>query len=387
MAESKKPTDDKDERTNDNKDKQTNDDDDNDNDESVFSKLQDLMNRFSGLMSSSTSDEPVEEPVLKSFDLKSAAEYMSKCSNIIVMAGAGISTSAGIPDFRSPGTGLYSQLSKYDLPSPEAIFHLEFFRNNPKPFFLLAKELYPQKFTPTPTHFFIRLLNEKNKLLRIFTQNIDSLERIAGIPSEKIVEAHGTFFTSHCLKCRKEYDLEFVKEVIFKDEIPHCTDCDGIVKPDIIFFGESLPDRFQQCVQSDFSKADFLIIIGTSLQVAPFNRLVSFVDKNCPRLLINMEPAGKATSIWDLGSSSLLYDTNKNRRDVFHKSTCDDGVTELAKLLGWEDDFNKLLESEGVSVKNVKENLSTIPNETEENTNRLAEQMAAATLNDNKKKE
>ncbi|CAF3711011.1 unnamed protein product [Rotaria sp. Silwood1] len=388
MAESKKPTDDKDEQTKDDKNKQKNDnDEDDDDEEGAVAKLRHLMNKFSGLMGSISSNEPVEEPILKSFDLKCAAEYMSKCSNIIVMAGAGISTSAGIPDFRSPGTGLYSQLSKYNLPFPEAVLHLDFFRNNPKPFFLLAKELYPQKFTPTPTHFFIRLLNEKNKLLRIFTQNIDSLERVAGVPPEKIVEAHGTFFTSHCLNCRKEYDLEFVKEIIFKDEIPHCKDCNGIVKPDIIFFGESLPDRFRECVESDFSKADFLIIIGTSLQVAPFNRLISFVDKNCPRLLINMEPAGNETSLWSFGSNSLLYNTNKNRRDVFHKSTCDDGVTELAKLLGWEDDFNKLLESEGVSVKNIKENLTTIPNETEENANRLAEQMAAATLNDDEKKE
>jgi len=173
---------------------------------------------------------------LKSFDLKCAAEYMSNCSNVIVMAGAGISTSAGIPDFRSPGTGLYSQLEKYNLPFPEAIFQLDYFRKNPKPFFLLAKELYPQNFKPTPTHYFLRLLNEKNKLLRIFTQNIDSLERVAGLPADKLVEAHGTFFTSHCLNCRKAYDLEFVKEIIFKDEIPYCTECKGAIKPDIVFF-------------------------------------------------------------------------------------------------------------------------------------------------------
>jgi NAD-dependent SIR2 family protein deacetylase len=86
------------------------------------------MNTFPGLFSSLKTDQPAEDPVLKSFDLKTAAEYMSKCSNVVVMAGAGISTSAGIPDFRSPGTGLYSQLEKYNLPFPEAVFHLEFFR-------------------------------------------------------------------------------------------------------------------------------------------------------------------------------------------------------------------------------------------------------------------
>jgi NAD-dependent SIR2 family protein deacetylase len=85
------------------------------------------MNKFSSLFGTANSDEPAEDPVLKSFDLKTAAEYMSSCSNIIIMAGAGISTSAGIPDFRTPGTGLYSQLEKYNLPYPEAIFSLDFF--------------------------------------------------------------------------------------------------------------------------------------------------------------------------------------------------------------------------------------------------------------------
>lgn len=86
------------------------------------------MDKFSNLFGHAKSDKPAEDPVLKSFDLKTAAEYMSKCSNVVVMAGAGISTSAGIPDFRSPGTGLYSQLEKYNLPYPEAVFHLDFFR-------------------------------------------------------------------------------------------------------------------------------------------------------------------------------------------------------------------------------------------------------------------
>lgn len=345
--------------------------------------LANLMNRFSRLMTAANVDEPAPDPILKSFDLVGAAEHLRNCSNIIVMAGAGISTSAGIPDFRSPGTGLYSQLEKYNLPFPEAVFHLEFFRENPKPFFLLAKELYPQKFTPTPTHYFLRLLNEKNKLLRLFTQNIDALERVAGIPPEKIVEAHGTFFTAHCLGCRKEYDLEFIKEIIFKDEIPYCTECKGIVKPDIVFFGEALPSRFGECVQSDLSKADFLIIIGTSLKVAPFNRLVSFVDKDCPRLLINMEAVGQSTSGFDMFSSGLLFGQKKNRRDVFHQSTCDVGVMELAKLLGWEEDFKELMAAEGSTPT---ENPSTIPTETKDNADRLAEQMAKASLENKEEK-
>ncbi len=97
---------------------------------SIFEFLFNLvMNKFSSLVGQLNSDEqPVVDPILKSFDLKTAAEYMSKCSNVIIMVGAGISTSAGIPDFRSPGTGLYSQLEKYNLPYPEAVFHLDFFQ-------------------------------------------------------------------------------------------------------------------------------------------------------------------------------------------------------------------------------------------------------------------
>lgn len=123
---------------------------------------------------------------------------------------------AGIPDFRSPKTGLYNNLKKYKLPHPQAIFELNYFRANPKPFFALAKELYPGSFKPTPCHYFVKLLEEKNILLRHYTQNIDTLERIAGINDEKLVEAHGTFFSNHCLKCRKAYNMEFVKGNLIK---------------------------------------------------------------------------------------------------------------------------------------------------------------------------
>ncbi len=85
------------------------------------------------------------------------------------------------------------------------------------PFYDLAKELFPGKFEPTPCHYFLKLLNEKNKLLRLYTQNIDTLERVAGIPGEKLVEAHGTFHTSHCInhKCKQEYSLDWMKGLYF----------------------------------------------------------------------------------------------------------------------------------------------------------------------------
>ena len=95
-------------------------------------------------------------PVLTSFDLAGVADYVQQhgCKNIVLLCGAGISVSAGIPDFRSPGTGLYDNLQKYDLPSPQAIFEMNFFRERPDAFYQLAAELWPDNFQPTPTHLF-----------------------------------------------------------------------------------------------------------------------------------------------------------------------------------------------------------------------------------------
>lgn len=91
------------------------------------------------------------------------------------------------------------------------VLELDYFRERPQPFFTLAKELYPGKFKPTACHCFVRLLHEKGLLLRNYTQNIDTLERIAGVPAEKLVEAHGSFASAHCIACKLPYTQEFVK--------------------------------------------------------------------------------------------------------------------------------------------------------------------------------
>ncbi|KAF9823969.1 hypothetical protein SFRURICE_013506 [Spodoptera frugiperda] len=296
-----------------------------------------------------TTSAPVEQ-VLDEVNLDGIVKWIKseRCKNIITLAGAGISTSAGIPDFRSPETGLYHNLQKYDLPEPQAIFEINFFRQNPKPFFMLAKELYPGSFKPTISHYFIRLLHEKGLLLRHYTQNIDTLERGAGIPEEKLVEAHGTFYTSHCLDCRKEYNLEYVKERIFADQIPICTDCPGVVKPDIVFFGESLPDRFQRCLQEDFQQCDMLIIMGSSLEVQPFASLIDMVPDWCPRLLINREKAGVRSPLlrlWGVMSGGLQLDEDAVR-DVARLGDCDDGCQDLADRLGWGDELRALVASD-----------------------------------------
>ncbi|XP_031634175.1 NAD-dependent protein deacetylase Sirt2 [Contarinia nasturtii] len=266
---------------------------------------------------------------------------------IVTMVGAGISTSAGIPDFRSPETGLYHNLQKYKLPYPTAIFEIGYFRKNPQPFFALAKELYPGQFKPTPCHYFVRLLHEKGLLLRHYSQNIDTLEHIAGIPSEKMVEAHGTFHTNHCIDCRLEYSMEWVKEQIFADHVPTCTKCNGVVKPDIVFFGEDLPRKFYVLPDRDFNECDLLIIMGTSLEVQPFASLMGRPNKQCVRLLINRELVGKYSRFdFLLGTEGLKVGKSDNKRDVALLGDCDDGIIELANKVGLGDELKELIERE-----------------------------------------
>lgn len=254
------------------------------------------------------------------------------CQRVVVMVGAGISTPSGIPDFRSSGSGLYSNLQKYNLPYPEAIFELEFFFHNPKPFFMLAKELYPGNYRPNVTHYFLRLLHDKGLLLRLYTQNIDGLERASGIPASKLVEAHGTFASATCTVCRRSFPGENFRVDVMAGRVPSCPVCTGVVKPDIVFFGEPLPHRFFLHVV-DFPMADLLLILGTSLEVEPFASLSEAVGNSVPRVLINWNLVGSLAS-------------RPRSRDVARLGDVVRGVEELVELLGWTQDMQDLVQQE-----------------------------------------
>lgn len=246
---------------------------------------------------------------------------------------------------------MYHNLRKYNLPYPTAIFEIGYFRDNPEPFFALAKELYPGNFKPTLCHYFVRLLHEKGLLLRHYTQNIDTLERIAGIPNDKIVEAHGTFHTNHCIDCQKEYSQEWVKEQIFSNSVPTCTECNGLVKPDIVFFGEDLPRKFYTLPETDFKECDLLIIMGTSLEVQPFASLVNRPNKNCVRLLINREAVGGESRFnFLISGDGLRYGKENNKRDVAWLGDCDDGVLNLAEKIGLRDELMEMIEREHKAI-------------------------------------
>ncbi|USW56103.1 Putative Sirtuin family, DHS-like NAD/FAD-binding domain superfamily [Septoria linicola] len=273
-------------------------------------------------------DESTPPQTLAGRTLDALAEYIKsgKCKDVVIMTGAGISTSAGIPDFRSPETGLYANLARLDLPYAEAVFDISYFRQNPEPFYALAHELYPGKYRPTITHSFISLLHRKGMLLKCFTQNIDCLEQEAGVPDEKMIAAHGSFAKQSCIECKEPYPRDEIQVHVENKTIPHCHRCKGLVKPEIVFFGEQLPAAFFENRDAP-ATADLAIVMGTSLTVQPFASLPGFAREETPRLLINKERVGTLGTRAD---------------DVLLLEDCDTGVRRLAEACGWLEELEAL---------------------------------------------
>ncbi|XP_075836209.1 NAD-dependent protein deacetylase sirtuin-1 isoform X1 [Microtus pennsylvanicus] len=226
--------------------------------------------------------------------IEDAVKLLQECKKIIVLTGAGVSVSCGIPDFRSRD-GIYARLAVDfpDLPDPQAMFDIEYFRKDPRPFFKFAKEIYPGQFQPSLCHRFIALSDKEGKLLRNYTQNIDTLEQVAGI--QRIIQCHGSFATASCLICKYKVDCEAVRGDIFNQVVPRCPRCPAdeplaIMKPEIVFFGENLPEQFHRAMKYDKDEVDLLIVIGSSLKVRPVALIPSSIPHEVPQILINREP-------------------------------------------------------------------------------------------------
>ena len=153
--------------------------------------------------------------------LHDVISLLKSCRNIVVVSGAGISVSCGIPDFRSKD-GVYARLAvDYpDLPNPQAMFDIQYFALNPKPFFKFASEIWPGQFSPSPSHQFIKQMEDRQCLLRNYTQNIDTLEKVCGI--RNVIQCHGSFSTATCRMCGHKVDSDSIKEEIMKQIIPVC---------------------------------------------------------------------------------------------------------------------------------------------------------------------
>jgi NAD-dependent deacetylase len=219
-------------------------------------------------------------------DALRAAELFRKAKRIVVLTGAGVSTPSGIPDFRSEGTGLWSRAEPLEAAS------LNTFRTSPEKFFQWFRPLAGQIFNaqPNAAHVALADLEKNGATISIATQNIDGLHQKAG--STKVIELHGTLRTLSCTQCFKQYESSpFLQAYIEHGTIPVCSNCNGILKPDVILFGEQLPQAAWNEAQRATRQADLMLVAGSSLEVLPVAGLpMQAVDRGAHLIVINNTP-------------------------------------------------------------------------------------------------
>ncbi|KIW12929.1 hypothetical protein PV08_08116 [Exophiala spinifera] len=334
-----------------------------------------------------------------------AVQLFRRSKNIIILSGAGISTSLGVPDFRSTN-GVYNLLvdSKYD--DPQELFHIDNFKMDPGEFFKQAAKVFPKMQGLVPangaekdsvssevplvprysaTHAFIALLQARGKLLTNYTQNIDGLEIAAGVASDKLIQCHGTLSTASCMSCGKRVSARKYMAVVRQGNIPFCkcslevdkkgakqrgrsgkrkrkrdeledSDSDmeesrrpfpkGLLKPDMTFFGEHISQSYAPRLNIDKTKVDLLVIIGTSLKVAPVNDMLLAVPPTVPQIWISKDRCqreGVKVDIELLGECDLI-------------------VEEIARRAGWTAALeNRLWSPQAVESTQIPSTKTKIP--------------------------
>ena len=195
------------------------------------------------------------------------AELLRNSEYALALTGAGVSTESGIPDFRSPNNGLWAQ---YD---PMEVASIQGFRNNPARFYEFWKLRFGvlTQAQPNVTHHFLTDLEQRGQLKGVITQNIDNLHRRAG--SKTVYDVHGNYARGMCVDCEHEYPIETVFAKVEMQRIPLCDHCHGLLKPDVVLFGELLPSSFEEAMH-ETSRCDFMFVLGTSLEVHPVADLV-----------------------------------------------------------------------------------------------------------------
>ncbi|XBW38435.1 hypothetical protein QEN19_004023 [Hanseniaspora menglaensis] len=329
--------------------------------------------------------------------INQVVEKIGNAKKVLVLTGAGISTSLGIPDFRSKN-GLYEKVSNLNLDDAQDVFTLDVFLENPSIFYSIAHEILPPDGIFSPLHAFIKLLQDKGILLRNYTQNIDNIESFVGIEDDKVIQCHGSFATATCVTCNycikgsdiykyirsntiplcpyclEEKELiyptepgklnlkeeknfmldtkktfldneknsessEYINENpgeffklneslmklrsknssrVFKHHVEHNSKSFGVLKPDITFFGEGLPKKYNDSIDKDCKECDLLLCIGTSLKVQPVSNIVNLIDSKVPQVLINKD------------------DVTTNEFDVKLLGLCDDVAALIAQKMNWD---------------------------------------------------
>lgn len=218
--------------------------------------------------------------------IESAADLLLQARRVLVLTGAGISTPSGIPDFRSEGTGLWSR------DEPLEVASLNTFRTTPEKFYSwfrpLAKQIWDAR--PNPAHLALAELQKAGRIHAIVTQNIDNLHQKAG--AENILEIHGTMATLSCTQCYTRVAAEeYLTAFIENGNLPHCPRCNALLKPDVILFGEQLPQATWRQAQQEARRCDLLLVAGSSLEVLPIAGLpMQALEAGAHLIIINNSP-------------------------------------------------------------------------------------------------
>ena len=236
-------------------------------------------------------------------DVRKLKELIDNSDNIVFFGGAGVSTESGLKDFRS-SDGIYNLELEYDR-TPEYMLSSKCFYNETNMFYdFYKKYMNSINVKPNITHKYLKKLEDRGKLKAIITQNIDGLHTKAG--NKNVYEIHGTIYKNYCLNCNKEYDANYV----FKSkEVPKCK-CGGLIKPNVVLYGEMLPeDEYMNSLKA-ISNADMLLVLGTSLTVYPASSMINYF-KGKYLVIIN-----KDKTEYDYKADLVI---NKKLSEVFNK--------------------------------------------------------------------
>ncbi|PWB54926.1 MAG: RNA polymerase subunit sigma [Anaerolineales bacterium] len=229
----------------------------------------------------------MSEPALVNLEtITLAAQLITQSHKTVTLTGAGISTRSGIPDFRSPGTGLWQRVEPMEVASLSA------FRHNPEMFFEwfhpLAVMMYAAK--PNPAHIALAKLQAAGYMSEIITQNIDGLHSRAG--AENVLEVHGSLRSMSCTNCYLQVpSATILEDYLMKCTIPTCPDCGSILKPDVILYEEQLPVKTWIKAEEACKHCELLLVAGTSLEVMPSAKLpVQALEHGSKLIIINNAP-------------------------------------------------------------------------------------------------
>lgn len=211
--------------------------------------------------------------MVEEFDLfDKAAKLIEQSKKTMVLTGAGISTESGIPDFRSPGAGLWEKVDPMEVLSTKVLY------NDPEKFYESGFKILisMRDAKPNEAHYILSEMEKRGIISGIITQNIDSLHYKAG--SNNIFEVHGQIRSGSCINCGKKVDIGILDAKVKKKQIPpRCDNCSGILRPDVIMFGDSMPHDFEVAWR-EVESSDLLLVIGSSLTVSPVNYLPGLAE-------------------------------------------------------------------------------------------------------------